>query len=73
MPRDKPIQAVGFKWKKNGDYIGAFQVIMSNGCNSPVFLAKNQNGDNLEEVKITPQVKKTRGSVISTYISMLYF
>ena len=73
MPRDQPIKAVGFKWKKNGSWIGAFQVIMSNGCNSPVFLGKNQNADNLEEVKITPQVKKIRGSVIGTCISMLYF
>ena len=40
MPKDKPIQAVGFKWKKNGNCIGGIQVIMSNGCNSQVFLGK---------------------------------
>ena len=62
MPKDKPIQAVGFKWKENGNYISGIQVIMSNGCNSPVFLGKTQNADNLQEVKITPQVKKIRGT-----------
>ena len=73
MPRDQPIKAAGFKWKKNGNYIGAFQVIISNGCNSPVFLAKNQNADNLEEVKITTLVKKIRGTVVGTYIGNFYF
>ena len=54
MPKDKPIQAVGFKWKNSGEYICAIQVIMSNGCHSPVFLGKGMNADNLQEVKITP-------------------
>jgi hypothetical protein len=61
MPKDKPIQAVAFKWKKRDNYIGGIQVIMSNGCHSPVFLCKTQNADELQEVKITPQVKKIRG------------
>ena len=65
MPKDKPIQAVGFKWKKRvGGYIGGIQVIMSNGCNSPVFLGKGMNADDLQEVKITPQVKKIRGTYV---------
>ena len=72
MPKDKPIQAVGFKFKKRS-YICAFQVIMSNGCNSPVFLGKTQNADNLEEVKITPQVKKIRGTVVGTHIGNFCF
>ena len=75
MPSDKPIQAVGFKWKKSGDYIGAFQVIMSNGCNSPVFSSKEMNADNLQEVKITPQVKKIRGTTNmgGKYAKNIYF
>ena len=28
MPKDKIIQAVGFRWKDRGSFIGAFQVIM---------------------------------------------
>jgi hypothetical protein len=47
MPKDKPIQAVGFNWKKRGNYFGGIQVIMSNGCHSPVFLCKNQNANDL--------------------------
>ena len=73
MPRDQTIKATGFKWKKKGNYIVAFQVIMSNGCNSPVFLSKNQNADNLEEVKITPQVKKIRGTQVGSCVRNLYF
>ena len=38
MPKDKLIQANGFRWKNEGSHIGAIQVIMSNGCSSPVFL-----------------------------------
>ena len=49
MPKDKNIQAVGFKWKNRGSYIGGIQVIMSNGCNSPVFLGKGMNADALQE------------------------
>jgi hypothetical protein len=55
MPKDKPIQAVAFKWKSiDSGFIVGIQVIMSNGCHSPVFLGKNQNEDDLKEVKITP-------------------
>ena len=69
MPKDKPIQAVGFKWKENknnggnnGGNIGGIQVMYSNGCNSPVLLGKNQTADDLKEIKITTEVKKIRGS-----------
>ncbi len=44
MPVDKPIRTVAFKWHNadydiNGNYIGAFQLILDNGCASPVFRA----------------------------------
>ena len=46
MPEDKPIEAVGFNWHKsddfNGNFIGALQVILSNGQTSPVFLCLDQ-------------------------------
>jgi hypothetical protein len=35
---------------------------MSNGCNSPVLFGKTQNAENLKEIKITPTVKKIRGT-----------
>jgi hypothetical protein len=35
---------------------------MSNGCDSPVFMGKGINADNLKEVKITSKVKKIRGT-----------
>ena len=35
---------------------------MSNGCNSPVFLGKGINEDNLKKKKITSQVKKIQGT-----------
>jgi hypothetical protein len=42
MPLDKPIRAVAFKWHisdndTSGNYIGAIQIILENGCASPVF------------------------------------
>ena len=42
MPKDKPIEAVKLNWKPSSNdasYIGAIQVIYSNGSASPVFLA----------------------------------
>jgi hypothetical protein len=44
MPVDKPIRAVAFKWHTSdndtsGNLIGAFQIILENGCASPVFRA----------------------------------
>ena len=44
MPKDKPIEAIKLAWKTsaaNASYIGAIQVIYSNGAASPVFLAKD--------------------------------
>ena len=48
MPKEKPIQAVGLKWKLSSDigcYFGGIQVILSNGVTSPVFLAKGENNE----------------------------
>ena len=47
--------------------IGGIQVIMSNGRNSPVFLGKGMNADDLEEVKITPFIKKIRGTIVGAW------
>jgi hypothetical protein len=74
MPKDKPIQAIGFKWKNRDVYISGIQVIMSNGCHSPVFLGKGMNADNLQEIKITPQIKKIRGTFVGGYyVKNIYF
>ena len=62
MPKDKPIQAIALKWKLYKYCIGGIQVMYSNGCNSPVFLGKKQAADNLQEIKITTEVKKIRGT-----------
>ena len=73
MPKDKPIHAVGFKWKNMERYICAIQVIMSNGCHSPVFLGRGINADSLQEVKITPQVKRIRGTEVGgNYVKNIF-
>ena len=44
MPKDKPIEAIKLAWKPSAadaSFIGAIQVIYSNGAASPVFLAKD--------------------------------
>jgi hypothetical protein len=73
MPKDKPIQAVGLKFKHREKYICAIQVIMSNGCNSQVFLGTGMNSDKLKDVKITPQVNKIRGTLVGCYVKNIIF
>ncbi len=46
---------------------------MSNGCNSPVFFGKTQNAENLQEIKITPQVKKIRGTKVGAWPTQFIF
>ena len=73
MPEDKPIEAVGFNWHKsdysNGNYIGALQVILSNGQTSSVFLCLNQVQRNLRRVNLTAPVKTIRGTYNSNCVS----
>ena len=72
MPEDKPIEAVGFNWHKsdvNGSYIGALQVILSNGQTSPVFLCLNQVQRNLQRVNLTTPVKTIRGTYSCNHVS----
>jgi hypothetical protein len=38
MPADKPIHAVGLKWKARSSYICGLQVVLSNGVVSPPLL-----------------------------------
>jgi hypothetical protein len=47
MPKEKPIQAVGLKWKESSYdcYFGGIQIILSNGVTSPVFLAKDEKNE----------------------------
>ena len=48
MPLDKPIKAIGLNWHKSDahysgkPWLGALQVILSNGMKSPVFLGPDQ-------------------------------
>ena len=47
MPKNKPIKVIGFNYKVSSmpdcKRFGAIQVLLSNGCNSPVFLSKKQD------------------------------
>ena len=66
MIDDKPIEAVGFNWHKsdshNGVYIGALQIILSNGQTSPVFFEKNHPQRVLQRVDLPSPVKTIRGT-----------
>ena len=77
MPEDKPIEAVGFNWHKsdanNANYIGALQVILSNGQTSPVFLCLKQVQKNLQRVNLTAPVKTIRGTYSGTHVSYIFF
>jgi hypothetical protein len=63
MPLDKPIRAVALKWHNsdadtNGNYIGAIQLILENGCTSPVFRNSGQSEKAYTQVDISFNVKK---------------
>ena len=63
MPVDKPIRVVALKWHNsdhdtNGNYIGAIQIILENGCASPVFRAASQSEKTLTQVDLGFKVKK---------------
>ena len=65
MPTDQPVQVVKLRWKKSSycDCFGAIQVVLSNGIESPVFLAENQTADNLTEVPINAcNIARIRGT-----------
>ena len=73
MPKDQPIRAEGLKWKANGTILSGIQVILSNGVSSPLFLAKDQNSDNLQEIKINSDITKIRGTYNSTPMYSVHF
>ena len=76
MPKDQPIRAEVLKWKVSnacGSYFGGIQVILSNGVASPLFLAKDQNSDNLQEIKINSDNTQIRGTYNSTILLSVHF
>lgn len=74
MPHNAPINAVKLRWKNstaNAAYLGGIQVVLSNGTESPVFLAKAGNpvnADNMKEALLTPAIRKVRGTVAGNYV-----
>ena len=67
IPVDKPIRVAAFKWHnadydKDGNYIGAIQIILENGCASPVFRAARQSVKDLTQVDVGFKVRKITGT-----------
>lgn len=68
MSAEKEVRVAKIKWKNaeaSGNYLGGVQVILTNGGESPVFLAKAnnpQNADNMKEAVITPAIRKIKGT-----------
>ena len=76
MPADKPIQVAKLRWKKNTSdarFFGAIQVVLSNGVESPVFLGKTQNTQDMIEVLITPSIRKIRGTNNANWLYQIIF
>ena len=76
MPGDKLIEASELKWKVCSiadSVIGAIQITYSNGVSSPVFLAKDQNANDLKSVVLNSQIKKIRGTINSDWIKYIHF
>ena len=47
--------------------------MLSNGIESPVFFGKTQNGSYLQEISLTPDIKKIRGTVNSECVKHIIF
>jgi hypothetical protein len=76
MPTNQPIRALKIRWKANSkstNYIGGVQIVLSNGHSSPVFLGKAQDDKNMQEVVITPGIRKLRGTNANSYIRQVSF
>ena len=76
MPTNQPIRALKIRWKansKNTNYIGGVQLVLSNGHSSPVFLGKTQDDKNMQEVVITPSIRKLRGTINASWIRQVSF
>ena len=72
------IKAADLKYKKKSDnnsYFGGFQLILSNGKSSPVFLADVQDATNLQSFAIADYsvVKRIKGSDGSNQLQKLSF
>ena len=64
MLKDIPRKIKHLKYKKSGDYFGAFQVVLSNGISSPVFNTDSTNVQNMQSCNISDYslVKKIKGT-----------
>jgi hypothetical protein len=62
MPKDKPIAVKSFMWKFRESCISALQVKLTNGVESPVFTANDEDPYNLEEFVMPKDVAKVRGT-----------
>ncbi len=64
MLKNMPIKVKDLKYNKTGYRFGAFQLILSNGTSSPVFIAKTCNGENLQsfDIKDYSDIKRGKGS-----------
>jgi hypothetical protein len=72
------IKVKDLKYKKrsnNNSWFGGFQLILSNGTSSPVFLASGQDATNLQSFGVADYsvVKKIKGSYNSNDLSKLNF
>ena len=77
MPLDQPIKAATINWKKCeqvSTVIGGFQLLMTNGKMSPLFLTKESSDKNLEKVEVYfTKVRKIRGTSNSFWVSQIHF
>ncbi len=69
----------GFKWKDvaNSSYraICALQLLFCDGTESPIFLAKDTNSDNLQIVQLdlNKPIKSIKSDASGMYIKQIYF
>ena len=75
MLKDIPRKIKHLKYKKSGDYFGAFQVVLSNGVASPVFTANHVTDQDMQKFNIPDfsLVKRVNGTKTDYCIRCLMF
>ena len=68
------IQVLRYKSRDDGNWFGAFQVILSNGMSSPVFKANNVNDQNMQSFNIPDYslVKRINGTKSCTICCLIF-
>ena len=74
MPTNRPIQVVKLRFKPDGNGgFCAIQVVLSNGIESPVFVAKGSTADNMIDAPINANIERITGATKNSQVREIVF